>query len=196
MVEPGASGRSGSPHGIVRRLLGDRGRLRCAPARRAVARSPDRRAPGSAPPSSAGVDGARLADGERADRHARPASARWIAGCPGPPAPCGSIGTPEHRQRSSCAAVMPGRCAAPPAPAMITLRPRALRASWRNRRGAPACGGPRRCATHARRPARVRISAACLIVSQSDWLPMMMPIGAACSVVKRNSLRKPMEYRF
>jgi hypothetical protein len=33
------------------------------------------------------------------------------------------------------------------------------------------------------------------MVCQSDWLPMMMAIGVACSVVKANSLRKPVDYR-
>jgi hypothetical protein len=38
-------------------------------------------------------------------------------------------GHAEHRERPSCAAIMPGRCAAPPAPAMMTRRPRPRRSA-------------------------------------------------------------------
>ena len=54
----------------------------------------------------------------------RPASGRWRAANPGPSAPWLSTGTPSTG-RVVMLATMPGRCAAPPAPAMITLRPRA-----------------------------------------------------------------------
>ena len=53
-----------------------------------------------------GIGGARLADGQRADRNADSAF--------------DSTGTPKTGS-GVMAAVMPGRCAAPPAPAMITL---------------------------------------------------------------------------
>ena len=52
----------------------------------------------------------------------RPASARSSRGCPGPRAPWLSTGTPSTGRRV-IDAVMPGRWAAPPAPAMMTLRP-------------------------------------------------------------------------
>ena len=77
--------------------------------------------------------------------------------------------------RTVCAATMPGRCAAPPAPAMITSSPRSAA-------GRRVLGHPRRRAMRrhdrgirAATPNSVRISSACRIVSQSDWLPMMTP---------------------
>ena len=72
------------------------------------------------------------------------------------------------------AATMPGRCAAPPAPAMITSRPRstavvaysAIHAGVRCADTiADSCGTLNRVST----------SSAWRIVSQSDWLPMMTP---------------------
>ena len=79
---------------------------------------------------------------------------------------------------------MPGRCAAPPAPAMITSRPRP---------SAPlaysAIHAGVRCAdTMAHSwgtPRRVSISSAWRIVSQSDLLPMM----TATSGVSLTALR-------
>ena len=71
---------------------------------------------------------------------------------------------------------MPGRCAAPPAPAMMTLKPSAfaplakatsrsgvrwaetIRASWPT-------------------PSASSVSAARRITAQSDWLPMMIATG-------------------
>ena len=73
---------------------------------------------------------------------------------------------------------MPGRCAAPPAPAMITLNPAAFAplAKATSRSGV-------RCAETMRAsystPSSSSVSAARRIVGQSDWLPMMMATGAA-----------------
>ena len=50
-----------------------------------------------------------------------------------------------------CAATMPGRCAAPPAPAMITSRPRLRRRRRVLGHPAPACGAPTRRGTRAAR---------------------------------------------
>ena len=90
-------------------------------------------------------------------------------------APCFRSGrrTPAARHRRGHAGEMGG----PPAPAMMTLRPRPL-ASPRNRRGAGECGGPRRCASRRAPAGRPGSRAACRIVGQSDWLPMMMPTNA------------------
>src|ERR1700730_7290100 len=84
-----------------------------------------------------------------------------------------SIGTPSTGSGVN-AATMPGRCAAPPAPAMIRRSPRdfAVRAYSKRRSGV-------RCAETIRVsqpiPNRSRVLTACCIVSQSDWLPMMIP---------------------
>src|SRR2546426_9582335 len=71
-----------------------------------------------------------------------------------------------------CDATRPGRCAAPPAPAMITSMPRPAAA---HAYSAIAVGV--RCADTTLHscgtPKRVSISSASFIVSQSDLLPMM-----------------------
>ena len=85
-----------------------------------------------------------------------------------------STGTPNTGS-SVLAATMPGRCAAPPAPAMITCKPRACRARRILDHPDPACDAPTRPSHSCATPKRVSISAACRIVSQSDLLPMMMP---------------------
>ena len=83
------------------------------------------------------------------------------------------------------AAVMPGRCAAPPAPAMMTLNPaaRAPLAKATMRSGV-------RCAETMRASystsSSSSVSAAWRMVAQSDWLPMMIATGAAARV-KRNA---------
>ena len=66
-----------------------------------------------------------LADRQGRPPARRPASGRWTAGNRGRSGPWTAIGTPSTG-RSVSEAVMPGRCAAPPAPAMITLKPAAL----------------------------------------------------------------------
>ena len=107
--------------------FGDRRRVRAA--RQASSRSAS--AASLSASTAAASSAALTAPGLRrspACRPARPpASARSTAGCPGRTAPCVSIGTPNTGSVVN-AAVMPGRCAAPPAPAMITLKPAASRA--------------------------------------------------------------------
>ncbi len=74
------------------------------------------------------------------------------------------------------AAVMPGRCAAPPAPAMMTGSPSACAPLAK----ATSRSGVRWADTmRASRPtpSASSVSAACRIVAQSDWLPMMMATG-------------------
>src|ERR1051326_3093265 len=89
---------------------------------------------------------------------------------------CVSTGTPSTG-REVQAAAMPGRWAAPPAPAMITRNPRsrADAAYWRSLSGV-------RCAETIRHscgtPSAVNVSDACDMVAQSDWLPMMRPTRA------------------
>src|SRR6185437_6978932 len=73
---------------------------------------------------------------------------------------------------------MPGKCAAPPAPAMMTLNPAAL---------APLAKATMRSGVRWAETMRASystsssssVSAARRIVAQSDWEPMMMAIGAA-----------------
>src|SRR6185437_4986877 len=87
-----------------------------------------------------------------------------------------SMGTPNTGSSVSDA-VMPGRWAAPPAPAMMILKPAAFAplAKANSRSGV-------RCAEtmcfSLPTPSAVRVSAVWRMVSQSDWLPMMMAIGA------------------
>src|SRR5688572_2718540 len=83
------------------------------------------------------------------------------------------IGTPITGS-SVLDAVMPGRCAAPPAPAMSTSRPRpAAPAAYSNRRSGVRCAEMTR---HSKgTPSAVSWSAARRMVSQSDDEPMMMP---------------------
>src|SRR5690606_15172998 len=89
-------------------------------------------------------------------------------------------GTPSTG-RWVLAAHMPGRCAAPPAPAMITRRPRASACSayWNNRSGV-------RCAdttvTSCGMPSFSSISAVWLRVDQSDLEPMITPTSAVIVV--------------
>ena len=76
-------------------------------------------------------------------------------------------------------ATMPGRCAAPPAPAMITCRPRASASrAYSTIQPGVRCAETtwHSCGT----PNCRRTSAAAFIVSQSDRLPMITPtLGAA-----------------
>src|SRR5208337_911214 len=89
-----------------------------------------------------------------------------------PPSALVGTGTPNVVK----AAVMPGRCAAPPAPATITLNPSAfaLLAKATSRSGV-------RCAETIRvskaTPSASSVSAARRITVQSDWLPMMTATG-------------------
>ncbi len=72
------------------------------------------------------------------------------------------------------AAVMPGRWAAPPAPAMMTLRPRPTALSaYSNIRSGVRCAETMRASDGT--PSASRVSLACRIVSQSDREPIMMP---------------------
>ena len=99
------------------------------------------------------VDRAGLADRQRADRNARPASARSNRAKSTPDSAFDSTGTP-NTGRLVIAAVMPGRCAAPPAPGDDHLEARGLGALGEGVRAGPACDGPRRCAPRGRRRAR------------------------------------------
>ena len=91
-----------------------------------------------------------------------------------------STGTPRTG-RSVFDAHMPGRCAAPPAPAMMTLMPRArAEAAYSKRRSGVRCAETTR---HSNGTASDSSAAeACCIVSQSDCEPMMIPTsGCAAS---------------
>jgi len=72
---------------------------------------------------------------------------------------------------------MPGKCAAPPAPAMITLKPAALAPLAKaNSRSGVRWAETMRFSDAT--PSAASVSAAWRMVSQSDWLPMMMAMGA------------------
>src|SRR5688572_3448450 len=97
-----------------------------------------------------------------------------------------STGTPSTGRRVFDE-VMPGRCAAPPAPAMITCRPRASAASAY----AKSLSGVRCADTTSfsyRTPSSSSVSAACRIVSQSEREPMMIPTTGG-SLTNRSLLR-------
>src|SRR6202051_292417 len=86
------------------------------------------------------------------------------------------MGTPKTGNSVS-EAVMPGRCAAPPAPAMMILNPAALAPLAKaNSRSGVRCAETM-CFSLVT-PSALRVSAAWRMVSQSDWLPMMMATGA------------------
>ena len=122
-----------------------------------AARQPPARA---RPPHPAGQDGRReqrgvhragVPDRQRTDRHAR----RHLDDRQQTIQPLERValtGTPSTG-RVVLAANMPGRCAAPPAPAMMTRRPRPLR-SRHNRAAAQACDGRIRSGPRAGSPAR------------------------------------------
>src|SRR5690242_15524476 len=94
-----------------------------------------------------------------------------------PASACVFMGTPSTGSGVS-AAVMPGRWAAPPAPAMMTLKPflRALCANSYSRLGVRWAE-----TILASKPilSAARVAAACCMVDQSDWLPMMIATGFA-----------------
>ena len=81
-----------------------------------------------------------------------------------------STGTPSTGSQV-CAAIMPGRWAAPPAPAMITCTPRsaASRANFAIRSGV-RCAETIRCSLGT--PSRSSSATQCCIVSQSEALPI------------------------
>ena len=92
-----------------------------------------------------------------------------------------STGTPKTGSSVSAAA-MPGRCAAPPAPAMMTLKPAALAPLAKaNSRSGVRWAETMRFSQSI--PSAVSVSAAWRMVSQSDWLPMMMAMGAVISSI-------------
>ena len=74
------------------------------------------------------------AGGHLHDRQQRIEAVERLAIAPARPAPAASSSTPH----------MPGRCAAPPAPAMITFSPRDSADAWRTRTADPACDVPTR----------------------------------------------------
>ena len=90
-------------------------------------------------------------------------------------------GTPSTG-KTVFAASMPGRCAAPPAPAMIARRPRACAvAAYSNNTSGVRCADTTRtsCGT----PSASSFATACCIVSQSEREPITTPISGACDPV-------------
>ncbi len=84
-----------------------------------------------------------------------------------------STGTPSTG-RLVILAVIPGRCAAPPAPAMITLRPRSLAVfAYSKSLSGVLCADTILLSYFIFNSSRIR--AAPSIVFQSDWEPIMIP---------------------
>src|SRR4051794_39330758 len=84
---------------------------------------------------------------------------------------------------------MPGRCAAPPAPAMMTLKPAALAPFAKATiRSGVRCAETIRCSLLT--PSAVSVSAANRMVSQSDWLPMMMATAAVIASVQESKTER------
>ena len=85
---------------------------------------------------------ARVADRDGRDRH--PAGICTIDSSESSPSRCFERHRhADHRQRRDRRPACPGRCAAPPAPAMITRSPRSCGGARRTRACRPASGGPR-----------------------------------------------------
>src|ERR1700730_16293929 len=103
------------------------------------------------------------------------------------------MGTPNTGSSVSDA-VMPGRCAAPPAPAIMILKPAALAplAKANNRSGV-------RCAEtmcfSLATPRAASVSAAWRMVSQSDWLPMMIATGAGIRSILSGIKKHKADYK-
>src|SRR5579862_851774 len=93
--------------------------------------------------------------------------------------PCSAFDSTGTPNTGKCvfAAVMPGRCAAPPAPAMMTSMPRpAAPDAYSKSKSGVRCAETTRVSKGT--PSAVSVSAAWLIVSQSDFEPMMIPTSA------------------
>ena len=126
------------------------------------------------PPAAPALIAPGLADRQRARPGCRPASARSTAGCRGPSSAWLSTGTPNTGsggQRGGHARQMRGTAGA----GDDHLQAAVAGALGIVDRGARACGGRRRSAPRAATPSASSVSAAWRMVSQSDWLPMMMP---------------------
>ena len=100
-----------------------------------------------------------------------------------------STGTPSTG-RWVFAAVMPGRWAAPPAPATITWSPRSAAVdAYSNSRSGVRWADTTRVSNGT--PSASRVSAACCMVSQSDRDPMITPTtGSAMAGVYRRPPRE------
>src|SRR3954469_13273885 len=103
------------------------------------------------------------------------------------------MGTPNTGSSVSDAA-MPGKCAAPPAPAMMILKPAALAplANANSRSGVRWAETMRFSQSMA---SAASVSAAWRMVSQSDWLPIMMAMGAVISSILFGNPKAWADYR-
>ena len=107
-----------------------------------------------------------------------------------PSSACVFIGTPSTGS-GVIAAAMPGRCAAPPAPAMITLKPVSFARMGELVEALGRAVGGDDARVVGRSPSASSVSAACFIVAQSDWLPMMIATGFAG--ISPPNIRRPAE---
>ena len=101
-------------------------------------------------------------------------------------------GTPSTGS-SVIEAAMPGRWAAPPAPAMMTLNPAAWAPEAKSNRRLGVRWALTTFASQAT-PRRSRVSAARFIVGQSERLPMMIATGAVVAISPsspRPAMRRP-----
>src|SRR5450631_289188 len=104
-----------------------------------------------------------------------------------------SMGTPNTGSSVSDA-VMPGRCAAPPAPAIRILKPAALAPLAKANSRSGVRWAEMMCFSLAI-PRVFKVSAACRMVSQSDWLPMMMATGAGIRLFLSGIQKHRPDYR-
>src|SRR6478609_4863424 len=104
-----------------------------------------------------------------------------------------STGTPNTGSSVSDAA-MPGKWAAPPAPAMMILKPAALAPLAKaNSRSGVRCAETMRLSQSI--PRAPSVSAAWRMVSQSDWLPIMMATGAGIRSILSGIQKHRPDYR-
>ena len=143
------------------------------------------------------IDRAGLADGQRADRNAGRHLHDREQASPCLPAPCVFDRHAEHRQRRHRRRHA-GQMRRAAGAGDDHLEAAAFGAAWRIRRAARACGGPRRSAPRSRSPSASSVSAACRIVAQSDWLPMMIATGFDAILLPEAAIacgRKRRDYR-
>ena len=77
-------------------------------------------------------------------------------------------------------ATMPGKCATPPAPAMIVFRPRSRRTGCSS--SAPGCGEQKQSSFRTARQLAEHVGGGCM-TRRSESLPIMMPTWAVSSSV-------------
>src|SRR3954451_1086201 len=104
-----------------------------------------------------------------------------------------SMGTPNTASSVS-EAVIPGRGAAPPAPAITILKPAAFAALAKANSRSGVRWAETICFSLAT-PSVFSVSAACRMVSQSDWLPMIIATGVGIALILSGIQKHRPDYR-